>query len=197
MKRDDRYGWNSTLKRLSPKKEAELQKGKHRARSTIKKPTLEEMKKRGIVVKASSLNAVGKNERSTALDDADTNFSTWIRVKAADEDGLLYCFICGNRFHWKEAVAMHCEPRASMPTRFDQINVQPGCTECNGKPNGDRETFRTMLDMTFGKGTAERNIMKSKTTEKFTAAFLRHLSDKFLERINKIRRAEPSKFIER
>ena len=75
---------------------------------------------------------------------------------------------------------MHCEPRgSSMGIRYDDINCQPGCGTCNGKPLGDREEFRRMLDLTFGPGTADRNEIKSKTVERMGSEYLRYLLVKF------------------
>lgn len=156
------------------------------------KPGLAELLNSGKVIKANALG--GKpGERTVAIKYADAMFSKWTRMKAADGHGLLRCFICGKQLHWRHAVAMHCEPRICMPTRYSEINVQAGCPECNGKPLGDRESFRQALDNKFGPMTADRNIIKSNQMEKFTNEDLRFIGKTYHERIKWIEEHEPGK----
>lgn len=126
----------------------------------------------GAVKRASTLSS----PRTGALKAADQAFSKLVRRSAADDAGHLACFICGAFLPWEEAVAMHCEPRACMSTRYSRINVQAGCSTCNGKPLGDRARFRARLDAVYGEGTAERNRVQSLTTEVFTTEKLKELT---------------------
>ena len=191
------------LRKLSKKRKASGEKRLHNSTFARKKkakgakPSIADLQAKGLVKKASTLSPKGKGERSMARDAADASFSRWVRLKAADPDGFLCCFICGTRLHWTEAVLMHCEPRECMSTRYDEINCQAGCCDCNGKPLGDRANFRTMLDTCFGAGTAEKNEIKSKRTELMGAQYLRFLADTYEERIAWIRKHEPSKFHDR
>lgn len=156
------------------------------------KPELVDLIASGKVKKASSL-AWKTSERTIAIKYADAMFSKWTRMKAADGQGFLRCFICGKQLHWRHAVAMHCEPRICMPTRYSEINVQAGCPECNGKPLGDRESFRQALDNRFGPMTADRNIIKSNQMEKFTNEDLHFIGKTYHERIKWIKEHEPGK----
>lgn len=183
----DRRAHNSTLRPVSKKRQ--VQKRRHNSTFAAKKAVQPKHKPKGTdvidrllgegkVFRASELSTK-KSPKTTALEAADNAFSKMVRLKAADDDGYLPCFICGVTVHWEEAVLMHCEPRVCMPTRFSEINCQAGCVTCNGKPNGDRSAFRIMLDATFGPCTAEKNEILSKTTEKMGAKYLRYLADKF------------------
>jgi hypothetical protein len=127
---------------------------------------------------------------------ADAMFSKWTRLKAADENGYLLCFICGDRVHWKEAVLMHCEGRGAWSVRYSEINGQAGDSACNGKDLGDRDNFRAKLDVVFGPGTWEGNYRKSKEMMKHSNSDLRFIGDTYAERIEWIRKHEPSKFDE-
>lgn len=186
----DRRAHNSTLRPVSAKRQ--VQKRRHNSTFAAKKAappkhkpkgtdTLERLLGEGKVFKASTLS--DKNAKTTALEAADAAFSQMVRLKAADSNGRINCFICGASVYWNQAVLMHCEPRLCMSTRFSEINCQAGCASCNGKPNGDRSAFRRMLDATFGPGTAEKNEILSKTTEKIGAKYLKELADKFNEEI--------------
>lgn len=124
-----------------------------------------------------------KSERTTSMQYADKMFSHWVRMRAADSLGYIHCFICGLRLHWMDAVAMHCEPRICMSTRYSEINVQAGCAGCNGKPLGDRERFRDAIDARYGPCAAERNNMKSKLIEKMGSKYLQFIGDTYAQRI--------------
>lgn len=187
---NDRRAHNSTLRPVSAKRQ--VQKRRHNSTFAAKKAappkhkpkgtdTLERLLGEKKVFKASTLSE--KSSKTTALEAADAAFSQMVRLKASDDNGRINCFICGASVYWSQAVLMHCEPRLCMSTRFSEINCQAGCVTCNGKPNGDRSAFRRMLDATFGPGTAEKNEILSKTTEKMGAKFLRDLADKFNEEI--------------
>lgn len=184
---NDRRAHNSTLRPVSAKRQ--VQKRRHNSTFAAKKAAPHKHKPKGTdaidrllgegkVFKASTLSAE-KSSKTTALEAADASFSQLVRLKAADDNGRINCFICGTSVYWSQAVLMHCEPRLCMSTRFSEINCQAGCASCNGKPNGDRSAFRRMLDATFGPGTAEKNEIMSKTTEKMGAKHLRDLADKF------------------
>lgn len=186
----DRRAHNSTLRPVSAKRQ--VQKRRHNSTFAAKKGVPSKHKAKGTdvidrllgegkVFKASTLS--DKNAKTTALEAADAAFSQMVRLKAADSNGRINCFICGTSVYWNQAVLMHCEPRLCMSTRFSEINCQAGCASCNGKPNGDRVAFRRMLDATFGPGTAEKNEILSKTTEKMGAKYLKELADKFNEEI--------------
>lgn len=191
-----------TLRKISAKRKATTKlahnstfgkkKGPAKAR-----PSLDDLKKKGLVKRASALGDGTPSPRTTALEAADAAFSRMVRLTAAYPDGYLPCFICGVRVHWKDAVLMHCEPRACMSTRYSLINCQAGCWTCNDKPCGDRDNFRIMLDTRFGPDTAEKNTILSKLTEKMGADYLTFLAEKFNAEIAKIRKSHPEKFHDR
>jgi hypothetical protein len=80
------------------------------------------------------------------IDDADAVFSRFIRRSAADEQGFIYCYICGKSVRWQEAEAMHYIKRgASLYLRHDKRNVYAGCTECNQHKDGNYVAFTQRL----------------------------------------------------
>lgn len=171
------------MKRTALLRKTKLRAKKPMARHKPKpKPGLKALMESGKVNKASTLSGKA-GERTSALKYADAMFSKWTRMKAAGSDGFLRCFICGTRLHWKDAVAMHCEPRVCMPTRYSEVNVQAGCSGCNSKPLGDRESFRQALDNEFGAMTADRNTIKSKRMERYTNSDLNFIGDTYAKRI--------------
>lgn len=93
---------------------------------------------------------------------ADAAFSTWKRMQAADADGNVHCFLCGKRMKWQRAVLMHFQSRTAIALQWDETANQVGCSDCNGKDNGDRPAFAAKLDEVYGPGTSNRLYVKSK-----------------------------------
>lgn len=62
----------------------------------------------------------------------DSLFSTYIRLKNADEDGYVLCCYCGGRLHWSEAQNCHYVGRRHRTLRWNELNCSPGHGSCNG-----------------------------------------------------------------
>lgn len=184
-----------TLLRRTPLKRSPLRPKKPTSR---KRRSLEEVKKDWNIVTAALLGPPKRRpmkkkpqgERSVLVGQVDVAYAKLRKAQAemvcAYPDHIT-CFICGEPVPVEEAHLMHCEPRQSMGTRYDDINCQPGCGTCNGKPLGDRAEFRRMLDVAFGPGTAERNEIKSKAVERMGAEYLRHLLEKFRNELKQLK----------
>ena len=61
----------------------------------------------------------------------DNIFSTYIRLRDADDDGYIYCCNCGRRFFWKEATNGHFVKRRHRTLRWDERNCHSECGPCN------------------------------------------------------------------
>ena len=192
--KSDRKGFNSSLRPVSKKRQAEIKAGLRPKKPAPRKKasSIEEVPGFGkTVFRASSLGDKPKGERSQLVDQVDAAYSKMRKLQALEKSRYnerINCFICGIPVPLRLTELMHCEPRLSMGTRFDDINCQVGCHSCNSKPLGDRAEFRRMLDVAFGPGTAERNEINSKTVEKMGAEYLRHLLEKFNKEIKRLER---------
>lgn len=171
----------STLNPFSPKRLARIKAGKEKlgGNSTLKidveairaKQSAMSKKVRDALFGKPAPKKRGGKEAITypmAEKMADAAFSTWKRMYAADADGMVKCFLCGKRMKWQRAVLMHFQSRTALPLQWDETANQVGCSECNGKPNGDRVAFAQKLDLLHGPGTAERLTIKSKRAEKLS-----------------------------
>jgi len=69
------------------------------------------------------------NEISEAY--MDQIFSTYIRLRDADEDGYVLCCNCNRRLHWKEATNGHYVKRRHRSLRWDELNCHSECGGCN------------------------------------------------------------------
>lgn len=62
---------------------------------------------------------------------ADTIFSTYIRLRDADKNGIVKCPLCWAKLFWKQAQNMHFIKRSCWLYRYDETNCHAGCYRCN------------------------------------------------------------------
>ncbi|RUA15245.1 MAG: recombinase, partial [Flavobacteriia bacterium] len=83
-------------------------------------------------------------------------FSLFIRLREANEYGMVQCFTCGKVAHYKDGMQNgHFQSRKHMSTRFDEENCQVQCIKCNMFSQGEQFKFGIHLDAKYGEGTAE------------------------------------------
>lgn len=61
----------------------------------------------------------------------DEIFSKFIRLRDANEHGMVMCVTCQTVLNWKEMDAGHFIPRQHLSTRYDETNVYCQCRSCN------------------------------------------------------------------
>jgi hypothetical protein len=62
----------------------------------------------------------------------DQIFSTYIRLRDADEDGYVLCCYCRGRVHWRESQNCHYVGRRHRTLRWNELNCHAGHASCNG-----------------------------------------------------------------
>lgn len=80
------------------------------------------------------------------IEEADAVFSRYVRLAAADERGLVHCYICGTPVRWQDAQAMHFISRSCMFLRWDLRNVKAGDKGCNEIKGGNLILFAKRLN---------------------------------------------------
>lgn len=78
---------------------------------------------------------------STVVDDFDTVFSQYIRLKASDENGYCVCYGCSKVYYWTDMQCCHYIPRTHMNTRFLEENCVCGCQQCNKNEGGNLSSY--------------------------------------------------------
>ena len=63
----------------------------------------------------------------------DNIFSTYIRLRDADDDGYIRCCECGQWFWWENATNGHFAKRRHRTLRWDERNCHAQCAPCNGQ----------------------------------------------------------------
>lgn len=115
------------------------------------------------------LNPLSKLEKQL-----DSLFSKYIRLLWADRYGMLYCFTCDDRIHWKKAHAGHFKRRGRHHSlRWNYVNVAPQCYTCNCTKNGMEETFKENLIKGYGADILEYIEKKEKVLFKLSEDWLK------------------------
>lgn len=92
----------------------------------------------------------------------DKLFSEYVRRKDADIYGIVSCFTCGVRKHWKEIDAGHFQSRRFLGTRWEEDNAKPQCKGCN--MTGEQYVFGQRL----GEPVADDMVRKAHVVTKMT-----------------------------
>ena len=87
-----------------------------------------------------------KKTTSQLKKELDRWFSIYIRLKYADDNGMVACYTCGSKKNWKELQNGHFVSRGYLATRFDETNVRVQCWGCNGFGGGRLAVFATKLE---------------------------------------------------
>jgi hypothetical protein len=83
------------------------------------------------------------------LHSLDGYFSKFIRQRDL-VNGIATCFTCGKKDSWQNMDCGHFIPRGYIYTRFNEINCQVQCKECNQFKNGNLEVFEMELTEKYG-----------------------------------------------
>ena len=95
-------------------------------------------------------------------------FSLYIRLRDANEFGMVQCFTSNRVYHYKSMHAGHFMSRKRLSTRWCEWNVQPQSPADNLFGQGEQYKFGLNLDAKYGDGAAEELQIKSLKTLKMT-----------------------------
>ena len=96
-------------------------------------------------------------------------FSLYIRLREANEYGMVQCFTCGIVRGYKDGMQNgHFQSRKHLATRFDEENCQVQCIKCNMFSQGEQFKFGLNLDVKYGEGTAEELEFLARNTLKIS-----------------------------
>jgi hypothetical protein len=116
----------------------------------------------------------------------DAIFSTYIRLKNADENGICTCFTCGAKHHWKSIDNGHHCKRQYMSTRFNVMNCQPQCRKCNWLEQGADDKFKTNLIKKYGQNEYDKLIYLKFQTKKWTRFELEQMISAYRKEVKEL-----------
>jgi len=80
----------------------------------------------------------------------DAVFSMYIRLKYADNKGMVSCYTCNVKKHWKEMQNGHYISRRHYCTRWLETNCHPQCVGCNVFNQGNSPSYALHLIKDYG-----------------------------------------------
>tara|TARA_R110002012_G_scaffold309285_2_gene516205 strand:+ start:565 stop:969 length:405 start_codon:yes stop_codon:yes gene_type:complete len=95
-------------------------------------------------------------------------FSLYIRLRDANDYGMVQCFTSGRVYHYKRMHAGHFMSRRYLATRFNEWNVQPQSPADNLFGQGEQWKFGIALNAKYGEGTSRELEELSRTTIKLS-----------------------------
>lgn len=98
----------------------------------------------------------------------DTAFSIYIRTKYADHFGLVPCYTCSVKKHYKDMQNGHYISRGHMATRWDEENVRVQCVGCNVFKNGNYTEYSYRLLKEIGAKGLDKLMAKKKEIKQWS-----------------------------
>jgi hypothetical protein len=118
----------------------------------------------------------------------DRVFSEFIRRRDSDSNGMCMCITCGRVHHWKEIHAGHFIQRDRKATRFSEENVNAQCCHCNSFRSGEQFEHGRMIDIKYGKGTAQKlKNLSMASVCKLDATWLMYYIDLYKKKIKELK----------
>lgn len=97
-----------------------------------------------------------------------------VRMKAADDDGMVTCVSCDKRIHWKDADGGHFIPKgASSFWSLDERNVHVQCKGCNGfgmKHGTSAQRYTIYMQQQYGSDFVADMLASKNTVHKLYKA---------------------------
>lgn len=116
------------------------------------------------------------------IKDADALFSKWVRMSAADKNGIATCYTCGDQKRWQEQQCGHYISRSNLYLRWDLRNARVQCEICNCHKHGNMLAFGKRLELEFPNIT-EILYEESKLVYKPTREEVRQIISEFTDKI--------------
>jgi hypothetical protein len=120
--------------------------------------------------------------RSQLVKKLDKVFSTYIRLRTADEFGNVTCVTSGLTGHWKTMQAGHFYTRGRYPTRWDETNVHVQSVQSNIFLKGDYINYTRFMIDKYGREYVDELEIKSKSTEKISTPRLKEMIAEYEEK---------------
>jgi hypothetical protein len=117
---------------------------------------------------------------------ADQWFSRFIRLRAANSDGIGKCITCSRRKEVKYMDCGHYVKRQHSTTRFNEYNCQLQCKHCNAFEQGKDSVFRDKLVSLYGEQTVLILESSKRQTTKMGKVELNYIAELYKSKTNEL-----------
>lgn len=134
---------------------------------------------------AVNLRKPKKVKKSLAKKKAWNAFSLWVRQSNADRNGMVKCYTCRTRAHWKEMDAGHGIGGRNNAVLFMKEVVKPQCKACNIFARGRYRVFTLNLIKELGVKEYEKLIKRSNELFQYKIVDFQEIENLYKERVIK------------
>lgn len=113
-----------------------------------------------------------KKTTSQLIAELDTVFSQYCRLRDADKQGIVTCFVTGERIYFKDCDAAHFIDRAHMATRWDEMNVHACSRDSNRYDQDHKSKYKLAMIRKYGNLAVVKLEHLGHSLMKFTSAEL-------------------------
>ena len=106
-------------------------------------------------------------------------FSRYIRMKYADENGMVVCVTCGAVKHYRDQQAGHFLDGRRNSVLFDERNVHPQCVKCNMFNGGAKVAYYDYMRGRYGQEVIDELKLLDKQERKFTVIELQEMAKRY------------------
>lgn len=130
---------------------------------------------------AKPLSKTSQADRGKLIRRLDDLHSKFIRNRAKSPlaGNKVRCFTCGRLIAYSIAQCSHYIHRETMATRFDPINCQASCWDCNILKGGNLDEFKKNLLKSYGQKELDRLESLRHSVVKFSVDELQEMIKKY------------------
>ncbi len=122
------------------------------------------------------------------LKTADKWFSKFIRVRDADDNGIVTCISCPTKKHWENMDCGHFIKRKHMSLRFSEINNNGQCRNCNWLLQGNDIEYAKGIIKKYGEGILDLLLATKNRTLPMGRFELKHIADYYRMKFNQLKK---------
>lgn len=126
-----------------------------------------------------------KPTRSKLVQKADSVFSTYIRLRDSNRDGIVTCPLCWARIPRKKAQNMHFITRACWFYRYSETNCHAWCMRCNVILNWNYIAYTRYMQKQYWIEDVDKMISKSKEVYKLSTVNIQEIIEYYTAEIIK------------
>lgn len=115
------------------------------------------------------------------------NFSLYIRLSYADDQGIVKCFTCNTRRHWRQMQCGHGIGRQHKATWLNPKNNHPQCPRCNGPEEGRKVVYKIAMDKKYGAGTWDLMELSSRSASHYSQFEYKVLAQHYKQEFEKLK----------
>lgn len=119
-----------------------------------------------------------KTERARLTKKADIAFSLHIRQRGSDGTWN-WCYTCGVKLLWQELQCGHFMGRRYINTRWDEVNCNPQCNDCNVVKSGNLVIYEKKLRAQHGDEAINELKQRARSGNKVLRAEIQEVIDNY------------------